>query len=249
MRFKNKVALVTGGASGIGSSVCKLLADEKARIVIADLLVEEGEKLADELRTKGTEAYFVQLDVSVEDSWASAIKETKMRFGRLDVLVNNAGISGAVPDRMDLAHFDKLWAVHERGAFLGMRAAREELSRTGAGVIVNMSSIAGLVGVEATHMGYNAAKGGIRLMTKTAAIQFAAEGIRVNSVHPGWMSPMRTSVVSADPGQREKLIQAVPMGRGGTAEEAARAVLFLASDDASYITGAELVVDGGLTAG
>lgn len=248
MRFENKVALVTGGAGGIGGSTCRLLAAEGARIVIADLVADDGEALANEIRNGGAEAIYVSLDVTDEHAWDSTLEVVRARFGRLDILVNNAGISGAVPDKMDLEYFDKLWAINGRGTFLGMRAARKELAASGKGAIVNMSSVAGIVAHEITHMGYNAAKAGVRLMSKSAAIQFAPDGIRVNSVHPGWMTPMRTSVVSADTRQRDSLLDVVPMRRGGTAEEAAKAIVFLASEDASYITGSELVVDGGMSA-
>lgn len=248
MRFQEKVALITGGAGGIGGATCKLLAAEGARVVIADLFADDGEALAKTIREAGGEALYVSLDVTDEQAWDSALDTVRSRFGRLDILVNNAGISGAVPDRMDVEYFDKLWAINGRGTFLGMRAARKDLAASGKGAIVNMSSVAGIVAHEVTHMGYNAAKAGVRLMTKSAAIHFAPDGIRVNSVHPGWMTPMRTSVVSADTGQRERLLEVVPMRRGGTAEEAAKAVVFLASEDASYITGSELVVDGGMAA-
>ena len=148
----------------------------------------------------------------------------------------------------DLDYFDKQWEINARGTFLGMKLARDLLAKSGRGSIVNMSSVLGLIAHEITHMGYNASKGAVRLMSKAAAVQFADQGIRVNSVHPGWMSAMRTSVSSADPEQRKKLNAEVPLKRSGTAEEAAQAVLFLASDDSSYVTGSELVVDGGLSA-
>ncbi len=248
MRFKDRVALVTGGAGGIGGCTCRLLAAEGARIAIADLFADDGEALAQEIRDSDGDAIFISLDVTDEHAWESAMETVRSRFGRLDILVNNAGISGAVPDKMDLEYFDKLWAINGRGTFLGMRAARKDLATSGGGVIVNMSSVAGIVAHEVTHMGYNAAKAGVRLMTKSAAIQFAHDGTRVNSVHPGWMTPMRTSVVSSDTRQRDRLLEVVPMRRGGTAEEAAKAIVFLASDDAAYITGSELVVDGGMSA-
>jgi NAD(P)-dependent dehydrogenase (short-subunit alcohol dehydrogenase family) len=190
----------------------------------------------------------VRLDVSEEAQWAEAVRATVARHGRLDVLINNAGISGAVPDRTSLEYYDRLMAVNARGTFLGMMAAVPEMQKAGGGAIVNLSSISGFVGQEFVHMGYNAAKGAIRLLTKSAAVQYAKAGIRVNSVHPGMLPPMRTSVTSADPATREKIIASVPMGRSGRPEEVAYAVLFLASDEASYITGTELVVDGGFLA-
>jgi NAD(P)-dependent dehydrogenase (short-subunit alcohol dehydrogenase family) len=170
------------------------------------------------------------------------------RYGGIDILINNAGLSGAVPDRMDLAYFDKLMAVNARGNFLGMKYVIPVMQKAGGGSIVNMSSMSGIIGQEFVHMGYNGAKGAIRLMTKSAAVQYGKDGIRVNSVHPGLMPPMRSSVSSADPKLRDKLIETIPLRRAGRAEEAAYALLFLASDEASYITGAELVVDGGAVA-
>jgi NAD(P)-dependent dehydrogenase (short-subunit alcohol dehydrogenase family) len=217
-------------------------------VVIGDVLEREGAGVAASIQAAGGDALFVRLDVSEEAQWAEAVRATVARHGRLDVLINNAGISGAVPDRTSLEYYDRLMAVNARGTFLGMMAAVPEMQKAGGGAIVNLSSISGFVGQEFVHMGYNAAKGAIRLLTKSAAVQYAKAGIRVNSVHPGMLPPMRTSVTSADPATREKIIASVPMGRSGRLEEVAYAVLFLASDEASYITGTELVVDGGFLA-
>ncbi len=245
MRLEKKVALITGAASGMGESAAKLFAREGAKVVVADILEAEGRKVVDEIRSDNGDASFVALDVTSEAQWQAAIETTVSSYGRLDILVNNAGLSGAVPDRMDVDYFDKLMAVNARGNFLGMKFAIAQMQTSGGGSIVNMSSVSGIIGQEFVHMGYNGAKGAIRLMTKSAAVQYAKDGIRVNSVHPGLMPPMRTSVSAADPALREKVIETIPMRRAGRAEEAAYAILFLASDEASYITGAELVVDGG----
>lgn len=245
MRLENKVALISGAASGMGESAAKIFAREGAKVVVADILGAEGKKVVDEIVSNGGDAMFTALDVTSESQWQAAIDSTVSRYGRLDILVNNAGLSGAVPDRMDVDYFDKLMAVNARGNFLGMKVAIAQMQKNGGGSIVNMSSVSGIIGQEFVHMGYNGAKGAIRLMTKSAAVQFAKDGIRVNSVHPGLMPPMRTSVSAADPAVREKVIETIPMRRAGRAEEAAYAILFLASDEASYITGAELVVDGG----
>jgi NAD(P)-dependent dehydrogenase (short-subunit alcohol dehydrogenase family) len=248
VRLKDKVALITGGAQGMGESMARLFAREGAKVVIGDVLEREGAGVAASIQAAGGDALFVRLDVSEEAQWAEAVRATVARHGRLDVLINNAGISGAVPDRTSLEYYDRLMAVNARGTFLGMMAAVPEMQKAGGGAIVNLSSISGFVGQEFVHMGYNAAKGAIRLLTKSAAVQYAKAGIRVNSVHPGMLPPMRTSVTSADPATREKIIASVPMGRSGRPEEVAYAVLFLASDEASYITGTELVVDGGFLA-
>jgi NAD(P)-dependent dehydrogenase (short-subunit alcohol dehydrogenase family) len=248
VRLKDKVALITGGAQGMGESMARLFAREGAKVVIGDVLEREGAGVAASIQAAGGDALFVRLDVSQEAQWTEAVRATVARHGRLDVLINNAGISGAVPDRTSLEYYDRLMAVNARGTFLGMMAAVPEMQKAGGGAIVNLSSISGFVGQEFVHMGYNAAKGAIRLLTKSAAVQYAKAGIRVNSVHPGMLPPMRTSVTSADPATREKIIASVPMGRSGRPEEVAYAVLFLASDEASYITGTELVVDGGFLA-
>jgi NAD(P)-dependent dehydrogenase (short-subunit alcohol dehydrogenase family) len=167
----------------------------------------------------------------------------------MNILVNNAGISGSGdPDLLSTATWDRLLDINAKGVFLGMKFAIPAMQQAGGGAIVNISSISGLIGQDYIHMGYNASKGAVRLMTKSAAVQYAKLGIRVNSVHPGMMPPMRTSVASADPERRRQRLSLIPLGRPGEREEVAYAVLFLASDEASYITGTELVVDGGFTA-
>jgi len=248
MRVANKVALITGGAHGMGEAMVRLFAREGAKVVVADILDAEGGALVADIVAGGGDALFVKLDVADEAQWEAAIVAVTDRFERIDILVNNAGISGAVPDRLSTEHYDRLMAVNARGTFLGVKHAIPELRKAGGGSIVNVSSVSGLVGQTFVHMGYNAAKAAIHVLSKAAAVQFAIHGIRVNSVHPGYMPPMRTSVSTADPAQRAAMMQAVPMGRTGRPEEVAYAVLFLASDEASYITGTELVVDGGLLA-
>ena len=232
----------------MGESTVQLFVREGAKVVIADVLEREGQTVAAAITAAGGEAFFVALDISDELQWNSVVSTTVARYGRMDILVNNAGISGAVPNRLDTEYFDQLMTVNARGTFFGMKTAIPALRKAGGGSIVNLSSISGIIGQEFVHMGYNGAKGAIRAMTKAAAVQFAQDGIRVNSVHPGIFPPMRTSVTAADPVLREKLLGSIPMKRAGRPEEVAHAVLFLASDDASYITGVELVVDGGFLA-
>jgi len=249
MRLAGKVALITGGASGMGRSEATIFAREGARVVVADLLETDGSRTVDDIKAAGGQARFVRLDVASEAEWQAAIDATVAAFGTLDVLVNNAGISGTFDqDMLSTAAWDSLMSVNARGVFLGMKFAIPVMQRAGPGAIVNISSISGFVGQSGVHMGYNASKGAVRIMTKTAAVQFARDGIRVNSVHPGFMPPMRTSKTSADPEWRARMLDAVPMRREGRVEEVAHAVLFLASDEASYITGTELVVDGGYLA-
>jgi 3(or 17)beta-hydroxysteroid dehydrogenase len=248
MRLKDKVALITGAAHGMGESSAQLFAREGAKVIVADVLEHEGEGVAQSIVDAGGKAEFIRLDVAEEAQWIEAMRNIIAHHSRLDVLVNNAGISGAVPDRMSTEYFDRLMAVNARGTFLGVKYGVAEMQKTGGGSIVNLSSISGFVGQAFVHMGYNAAKGAIRILTKSAAVQYGRDNIRVNSVHPGLMPPMLTSVTAADPALREKVLATVPLSRAGNADEAAYAVLFLASDEASYITGTELVVDGGYLA-
>ena len=249
MRLAGKVALITGGASGMGQSEAMIFAREGARVVVADLLEVEGRQVADKIAAGGGQARFVALDVTSEGGWEQAVETAVSAFGRLDVLVNNAGISGTFdPDTLSTSAWDALMNVNAKGVFLGMKFAIPRMREAGGGSIVNISSISGFVGQSMIHMAYNASKGAVRIMTKAAAVQYAQDNIRVNSVHPGVLPPMRTSRVSADPEWRAKMLRAVPMKREGRVEEVANAVLFLASDEASYITGTELVVDGGYLA-
>jgi NAD(P)-dependent dehydrogenase (short-subunit alcohol dehydrogenase family) len=246
MRLKGKVAIVTGGASGMGRSEATIFAREGASVVVADLLEKEGEETA---KAIGPSARFMKLDVTSEESWQAVIAAAEREFGKVDILVNNAGISGTYqPDLTSTEAWDRVMDINAKGVFLGMKHALPALKRAGGGAIVNISSISGFAGQHGVHMAYNASKGAVRIMTKTAAVQWAEHGIRVNSVHPGFMPAMRTSVGSANPEWRAKVLRAVPMKREGRVEEVANAVLFLASDEASYITGTELVVDGGFLA-
>jgi NAD(P)-dependent dehydrogenase (short-subunit alcohol dehydrogenase family) len=246
MRLKGKVAIVTGGSSGMGRSEATIFAREGARVVVADILEKEGQEVA---KSIGDAARFVKLDVTSEPDWQAAVAAAEREFGRLDILVNNAGISGTyTSDLASTEAWDRLMDINAKGVFLGMKHALPALKRAGGGAIVNISSISGFTGQLGVHMAYNASKGAVRLMTKTAAVQWARDNIRVNSVHPGFLPAMRTSVGSANPEWRAKALAAVPMRREGKVEEVAHAVLFLASDEASYITGTELVVDGGFLA-
>jgi len=247
MRLAGKVALVTGGASGMGAVEAKLFATEGAAVIVADVLDADGKRVVDDITGAKGRARYVHLDVTREPEWQSAVAAAVEAFGKLDVLVNNAGISGGIDrDIMSTTAWDRLMDVNAKGVFLGMKHAIPAMQKAGGGSIVNISSISGITGQAMVHMGYNASKGAVRVMTKSAAIQHATENIRVNSVHPGVMPPMLTS--NRDPEARGRLLKGVPMKREGRLEEVAYAVLFLASDEASYITGAELAVDGGYLA-
>jgi NAD(P)-dependent dehydrogenase (short-subunit alcohol dehydrogenase family) len=249
MRLEGKVAIVTGAASGMGAATARRFGREGAKVVIADMLEDEGRAVAQQIVTANGAAEFMRLDVTDEANWKAVVDATVARFGRLDILVNNAGISGsAVTDTLDTMMWDRLMEVNGRGTFLGVKFAVPAMKVAGGGSIVNLSSISGVVGQNRIHVGYNASKGAVRTLTKSAAVQFGGDKIRVNSIHPGLMPPMRTSGATADPEFRAKMLKAVPLGRAGETDEVANAILFLASDEASYITGTELYVDGGYLA-
>ncbi|HUC69832.1 MAG TPA: glucose 1-dehydrogenase [Stellaceae bacterium] len=249
MRLENKIALITGAASGMGASMARIFAGEGAKVIVADMLEEEGKAIVADITRANGAAMFQRLDVSSEAEWQAAVDAALAAYGRLDILVNDAGLSGsAVADLFDTAAWDRLMAVNARGVFLGMKFAVPIMKTQGGGAIVNVSSISGITGQHGVHVGYNASKGAVRTLTKAAAVQHGADNIRVNSVHPGLMPPMRSSGRTADREVRAKMLRQVPMGRTRRVEEVANAVLFLASDEASYITGAELWVDGGYLA-
>jgi NAD(P)-dependent dehydrogenase (short-subunit alcohol dehydrogenase family) len=250
MRLDGKVALITGAASGMGASMARIFAREGAKVAVADVLEAEGRQVAADIVAANGAASFHRLDVTSEAEWRAVVEATVKEFGGLDILVNDAGISGSnVDDLFDTAGWNRLIAINATGVFLGMKFAIPAMQAKGGGAIVNVSSVSGVTGQTGLHVGYNASKGAVRTLTKVAAVQHGCDNIRVNSVHPGLMPPMRTSGRTADPAVRAKMLEAVPLGRAGRVEEVANAVLFLASDEASYITGAELYVDGGFLAG
>lgn len=234
-RVEGKVALISGGARNIGGASARLLVAEGARVVIGDLLDEEGRALADDL---GPNARYVHLDVTSEEDWAAAVALTVAEFGRLDVLFNNAGIfNGGQLQRYKRAQWQEMLDVNLTGAFLGMQAAADAMIAAGGGSIINTSSIEGLRGTPWAH-GYVASKWGLRGLTKSAAMELAPHGIRVNSLHPGRISTPATDQMPED-------LIPIPLGRPGQPTEVAAFVLFLASDESSFATGAEFVVDGG----
>jgi 3(or 17)beta-hydroxysteroid dehydrogenase len=246
MRLAGKVAIVTGAASGMGAATARMFARERAKVVIADVLEHEGRQVADAI---GPDARFERLDVTDEDSWAAVVTATRQHFGKLDVLVNNAGVSGsAEQDFYSTEAWHRIMAINATGVFFGIKHAIPAMRAAGGGSIVNLSSIAGIIGSEHVHMAYNASKAAVRLMTKTTAVQHAKDKIRANSVHPGIMPPMCTSGRTADPAVRAERMRVIPMGRPGEVDEVAYAILFLASDESSYITGSEIHVDGGAIA-
>ncbi len=200
MRLDNKVALIAGAASGMGASMAQIFAAEGAKVVAADVLEEEGKAVVAEITRGNGAAMFHRLDVSNEAEWRAVVEATLAAHGRLDILVNDAGLSGsAVADLFDTAAWDTLMAVNARGVFLGMKFAIPVMKAQGGGAIVNISSISGITGQHGVHVGYNASKGAVRTLTKAAAVQHGADNIRINSVHPGLMPPMRSSGRTADP--------------------------------------------------
>lgn len=247
-RLAGKVALISGGARGIGAAAVRLFLDEGARVVFGDVLVDEGGSLeAGLFADHGREAVrFVPLDVTSEADWARAVALAETTFGGLDILVNNAGTGG--PGRTEtstLAEWDRVMAVNLTGALLGMRAAIPAIRRRGGGSIVNVSSIYGIVGA-ATGPAYHASKGGLRILSRSAAFEYATQRIRVNSVHPGLVdTPM---LAPLDPELLAVRLARTPMARLADPREVAYGMLYLASDEASFVTGAELVIDGGYTA-
>ena len=249
MRLQNKVAFISGGARGMGAAEAKLFAQEGAKVVIGDVLNDEGRKTESEINEMGGECLFVRLDVTSEDSWADAIATTVSRFGKLDVLVNNAGVvaRGTVEDTT-IDDYDRIMDINAKGVFLGTKAAIPELRKAGGGSIVNIASISGNVGQSDVQAVYNASKGAVRIFTKSAAIQYAGEGIRVNSVHPGDIDTPMAQARLNDPQLQREAEARSPLGRTGRPEEVAYGVLYLASDEASFVTGSELVIDGGYTA-
>ena len=248
MRLENKVALISGGARGMGATEAKLFVQEGAKVVIGDVLEDEGRRTEAEINEAGGECVFVRLDVTSEESWQSAVSEAVSRFGKLDILVNNAGIyrTHNVTETSE-DEWDQVMDINAKGVFLGTKAAIPAMRDSGGGSIVNISSVAGLVGNQMSSA-YTASKGAVRLFTKSTAIQYARDGIRCNSVHPGTIVTDMTAGLLADEAYREDRMNRTPIGRLGTAEDVAYGVLFLASDEASFMTGSELVVDGGRTA-
>ena len=246
-RLDGKVALISGGARGQGASEGKLFAREGAKVVLGDVLDTEGLQTVREIEAAGGSAVYIHLDVTQETDWKNAVGVAVRNFGKLNILVNNAGIlrmEGIEDTTLEM--WNRVIAVNQTGVFLGMKHALPALRQAGGGSIINISSIAGLIGVGAAAA-YQATKGAVRILTKSAAVQYAKENIRINSIHPGLITTLMVTQ-GIDLEARKLFEQATPLGREGSAEEIANGVLFLASDESSYMTGAELVLDGGYTA-
>ena len=249
MRLENRVALITGAAHGVkgelmgfGGAAAWLFAEEGAKVALTDIDTDSGERTVAQMRDEGHDVMFIELDVTVESEWKRAIQATLDAYGTLNILVNNAGTagSGKVEDTTE-SSWDRQMDIHAKGVFLGTKYAIPPMREAGGGSIVNISSIFGIIGSRGST-DYHAAKGASRIFTKSAAVQLARDGIRVNSVHPGFcLTPMN------ERGFRARLLEQIPMDRVGNAMDIAHGILFLASDESSYMTGSELVIDGGVT--
>jgi NAD(P)-dependent dehydrogenase (short-subunit alcohol dehydrogenase family) len=247
-RLQERVALITGAASGIGRVTAERLADEGATVVVTDVQDEAGEQTSADLRDTGGDALYVHLDVTDEAGWQAAVERVLAERGRLDILVNNAGLGDlATIEETSLADWERTVAIDQTGVFLGMKSCADALKASGHGSVINISSIFGTSGGFGTSPAYHAAKGAVRTLTKNVALHWATEGVRVNSVHPGFI---RTPILDQAKGTEvwDAMTAMTPMGRLGEPHEIAAAVAYLASDDASFVTGLELYVDGGYIA-
>lgn len=250
-RLAGKIALVTGGAQGLGAAIAERFVREGAMVHIADLSVEAGEALAARLVAEGGQARFHRLDVSDETAWIATLAEITSDEDRLDILVNNAGIALKIMpiDKRPVADWDRVMAVNTRSVFLAAHHTIPIMLRNGGGSIVNLSSAAALGQWQNMEAAYAASKAAVHIFTKSIGTQYAAQGIRCNSVHPGPIeTDMAKAILAADPTVIARRLERVPMRRMGRPEEVAAAVLFLASDEASYITAAEIAIDGGAVA-
>jgi cyclopentanol dehydrogenase len=251
-RLDGKVAIITGAASGQGAEEARMFAREGARVVATDIQGAKLQEVVDEINGSGGEATSFTHDVTKQDQWERVVKGTVEKFGKIDILVNNAGIGGeegfAQLDAVDLDAWNKFMTVNATSNFLGIKSVVPEMRRNGKGSIVNISSMAGMIG-GAAGVHYTSSKGASRLLTKGAAVELGPDNIRVNSVHPGFIHTPMTSIVLDDEEMREDALKSIPLGIVGEPEDVAYLVLFLASDEARFVTGAEFLIDGGQTAG
>ena len=247
-RLDGKVALISGGARGQGAAEAKLFANEGAKVVIADIIDEQGKQIEAEIAEAGGDATYVHLDVTSEEEWNNAVQTALDSYGKLDILVNNAGILiRKVVEDTTVEDWDRIMDINGKGVFLGTKAAIPAMRQVGGGSIINISSIAGIIG-SAQSAAYGATKGAVRILTKATAIQYAGERIRCNSVHPGTIYTDMTRDNLDTPEGQQQWRERIPLGRLGTVDDIANGVLFLASNESSFMTGSELVIDGGITA-
>ena len=249
-RLDGKVAFISGGARGMGAEEARLFAREGAKVAIGDVLEEDGRRVEAEINESGGDCLFLRLDVTSEANWQSAIAATVSRFGALHILVNNAGIGGVggLVEDTPVEDWELVMDINAKGVFLGTKAAIPEMQAAGGGSIINISSQLGIVATDNTSPMYHASKGAVRILTKSTAIQFAPDGIRANSVHPGPVNTAMTERRREDPEAFAVMRSRIPLGRFAEPIEIANAVLYLASDESGYVTGSEVVVDGGWVA-
>lgn len=247
-KLVDQVAIITGGAAGIGRQTALLFAKEGAKVVITDVNENEGEKALQEIKAINEDALFIKHDVSNEGDWKNVVSQTTEKFSNIDILFNNAGIYIIKPiPEIELDTWNKLMGINVTGVFLGLKHVLPVMEKKKKGSVINASSIAGLMGAPG-HLLYGASKGAVRVMTKDAAAEYASRGIRINSIHPGYITTGMAEYASeVTHASKEELDAAYPLGRMGNPKEVAQLVLFLASDDSSFSTGAEFVVDGGAT--
>jgi cyclopentanol dehydrogenase len=249
-RLNGKVAIITGASGGLGAEMVRVFAREGASVVFGDIADEAGQALEREVRQAGGDARYRRLDVTLEDDWRAAVAETVRDLGRLDILVNNAGIvpRNAPIEERTVEEWDRTMAVNARGVFLGTRTAIPAMRQAGGGSIVNISSVAAIGQCQLMEAAYAASKGAVRIFTKVTAAQYAREGIRCNSVHPGPIDTGLLRDVWSNPEVLNRRLARIPLGRLGAIGEVVAGVLYLASDEASYTTGTELLIDGGALA-
>lgn len=250
MRLENKVAIITGGGTGIGKETALLFAKEGAKVVITDINQESGNQTVKDVQEMGGEALYIRHDVSKEEDWKKVAEDTIKAFGKVDILFNNAGIYIIKPvAEIELEEWNRLMSINVTGVFLGMKHIMPLMAKQNKGSVINASSIAGLTGAPG-HVLYGASKGAVRIMTKDAAMEYAPYGVRVNSIHPGYIDTGMADYASEVTGNsKEKLGHDLfPLGRLGSVKDVANTVLFLASDESAFTTGSEFVIDGGATA-
>lgn len=250
-RLNGKVAIITGAANGQGAAEARLFAKEGAKVVATDIQSDLVQKVVEEIVANGGDAIALKHDVANEEDWKKVVEEAVKTFGQVDILVNNAGIGGAEGfgslETIELSGWERFMSINATGNFLGVKYVVPEMKKVGKGSIVNISSIAGLVG-GAAGIHYTASKGATRLMTKGLAVELGPDKIRVNSVHPGLIDTPMVSIVTENKEATDGFLQEIPLRAVGKPEEVANLVLFLASDESSYVTGAEIAIDGGFTA-
>ena len=249
MRLKVKVALITGGARGQGAAEAKLFAKEGAKVVITDILDNEGKKTEAEITETGGKCLYMHHDVTNSKDWETIVSKTVEHFGKIDILLNNAGIAvWGTNDDTSEEIWDSVMDVNAKGVFLGTKHVIPEMKKNGSGSIINVSSISGIIGQPAIQPVYNASKGAVRIFTKSTAVQYGKYGIRANSIHPGGVDTNMIAHLTEDDERQQRIKEIVPLQRIADPIEIAYGALFLASDESSFMTGSEMVMDGGVTA-